>query len=61
MTLTLRFLGLELLHLCIETTAEEDADPAASLDGGALTSESIGPGEGDRHMGFTGGWETGDG
>lgn len=42
MTLTLRLLGVELLHFEISTEPPEDDDTERDLSGGNTTSEAIG-------------------
>ena len=55
MTLTVRLLGLEILHVDLSTEPDEDEDTARDLSGGTMTSERIEAGPTDHYLGFTNG------
>lgn len=61
MRLTIRALGLELLHIHLTDTPEhetdEQDDDGCHLSGGTLTSYPVEAHDTDWHMGFTGGLE----
>ncbi len=57
---TVRFLGLELLHIAASTedaACEPEGDYSRDLSGGTLCSDHIEVGPTDRYMGFTNGRE----
>lgn len=56
MHLTLRILGLELVHVEISTDDDQD-DTSRDLSGGSLGSDALEVGPTDHHMGFTNGRE----
>lgn len=53
--LTVRALGVELLHIELADTTE--LDPAADLSGGDLGSTQVAAGSTDLYLGFTNGRE----
>lgn len=55
MTITVRFLGLELLH--IELATDPPHDEARDLSGGELSGRDLDSGSPDLHLGFTNGRE----
>ena len=61
MTLTLRILGVEILHVDLCTDPAEDDDPARDLSGGTITAERIEAGTTDLYLGFTNGRGDDDG
>lgn len=57
MNLTLRLLGVEVLHLSTDPPALEPDDTARDLSGGTLGHYPAEAGPTDWHMGFTNGLE----
>lgn len=55
MTLTVRLLGLELLHIALATDPPDDE--ARDLSGGELSGRDLDAGSPDLHLGFTNGRE----
>lgn len=55
MHLTIRVLGLEMLHVDLSTEADDGDDKARDLSGGSLGSDAHEVGETDHFMGFTNG------
>ncbi len=56
MVLTVRFLGVEVLHISTETDAEPEDDMARDLSGGTTgIASEVYAGATDRYMGFTNG------